>query len=141
MDAALESRSSEDRQAGLTLLEHADVLGRLVTNEAAYLSISVYFPAAGKQVPVWTLSLRDSRGRDDLAFSFSSITHHLGRDAACAFADALPDVGGLGQKLAVQREKGFTGWPSVSLSALSEQPEALRQVCAAVEQLMDGGEG
>lgn len=141
VDAALESRSSEDRQAGLTLLEHADVLGRLVTNEAAYLSISVYFPAAGKQVPVWTLSLRDSRGRDDLAFSFSSITHHLGRDAACAFADALPDVGGLGQKLAVQREKGFTGWPSVSLSALSEQPEALRQVCAAVEQLMDGGEG
>lgn len=139
--AALESRSSEDRQAGLTLLEHADALGRLVTNKAAYPSISVYFPASGKQVPVWTLSLRDSAGRDDLAFSFSSITHHLGRDAASAFADALPDVGGLGQKLAVQREKGFTGWPSVSLSALSEQPEALRQVCAAVEQLMDGGEG
>ncbi|MER6197132.1 hypothetical protein ABT234_07110 [Streptomyces sp. NPDC001586] len=136
MDAALQSRSPELRQAALALLDHAEAAGRTVGNRAAYPSISVYFPASGREVPVWTLSLREDSDKDDLAFSFGSITHHLGRDATSAFADALPAVEGLRQKIAAQRDKGFTGWPAVSLAVLSTQPEALGQVLAAIEQLM-----
>ncbi|MEU9250360.1 hypothetical protein AB0D66_00740 [Streptomyces sp. NPDC048270] len=139
MDAALESRSPEQRQAALALLDHAESAGRTVGNRAGYPSFSVYFPAAGREVPVWTLSLREDPDRDDLAFSFGSITNHLGREATSAFADALPEVEGLRQKIAAQREKGFTGWPAVSLAALSARPGALRQVLAAIERLMGGG--
>ncbi|OEJ34152.1 hypothetical protein [Streptomyces subrutilus] len=139
MEAALENRSPEQRQAALALLDHAEAAGRTVGNRAAYPSVSVSFPASGREVPVWTLSLREDPDKDDLAFSFGSITHHLGRDATSAFADALPVVEGLRQKIATQMDKGFTGWPTVPLAALSTQPAALRQVCAAVEQLM--GEG
>ncbi|WP_435973569.1 hypothetical protein [Streptomyces sp. Qhu_M48] len=136
MDVALESRSPEKRQVALALLEHAESAGRLVGNRAGYPSFSVYFPASGREVPVWTLSLREDPDKDDLAFSFGSITHHLGSDVTSAFADALPAVDGLEQRLAAQRAKGFKGWPSVSLAALSSRPEALGQVLAAIEQLM-----
>ncbi|MFF4874128.1 hypothetical protein [Streptomyces sp. NPDC000961] len=136
MDVALESRSPEKRQVALALLEHAESAGRLVGNRAGYPSFSGYFPASGKEVPVWTLSLRDDQDKDDLAFSFGSITHHLGSDAASAFADALPTIDGLEQRLAAQRAKGFKGWPSVSLAALTSRPEALGQMLAAIEQLM-----
>lgn len=82
------------------------------------------------------MSLREDPDKDDLAFSFGSITHHLGSDATSAFANALPAVDGLEQRLAAQRVKGFKGWPWVSLAALSSRPEALGQVLAAIEQLM-----
>ncbi|MFD3909218.1 hypothetical protein HXS80_07235 [Streptomyces sp. CB04723] len=137
MDVALERRSPEKRQVALALLEHAESAGRrLVGNRAGYPSFSGYFPASGREVPVWTLSLREDPDKDDLAFSFGSITHHLGSDATSAFANALPAVDGLEQRLAAQRAKGFKGWPSVSLAALATQPEALGQVLAAIEQLM-----
>ncbi|GAA3377563.1 hypothetical protein GCM10020367_53700 [Streptomyces sannanensis] len=136
MEAALESRGPEQREAARALLDHAAAMGRPVGNKAAYPSLSVYVPASGKQVPVWTLSLRENPDKDDLAFSFGSITHHLGREAASAFADSLPAVDGLQQKLSVQREKGFTGWPSVSLTELAVQPDALQQILTAIERLM-----
>ncbi|MFJ7003695.1 hypothetical protein ACIQWY_27270 [Streptomyces albidoflavus] len=139
MDVALESRSPEKRQVAFALLEHAESAGRLVGNRAGYPSFSAYFPASGREVPVWTLSLREDPDKDDLAFSFGSITHHLGSDATSAFADALPAVDGLEQRFAAQRARGFKGWPSVSLAALSTQPEALGQVLAAIEQLMSDG--
>ncbi|MDW4901914.1 hypothetical protein RB625_26200 [Streptomyces californicus] len=89
MDVALERRSPEKRQVALALLEHAESAGRrLVGNRAGYPSFSGYFPASGREVPVWTLSLREDPGKDDLAFSFGSITHHLGSDATSAFANA-----------------------------------------------------
>ncbi|MFJ7196411.1 MULTISPECIES: hypothetical protein [unclassified Streptomyces] len=139
MDAALESRSREERRVALALLDHAEAAGRPVGNSAAYPSFSVHCPASGKEVPVWTLSLRENPDNDDLAFNFGSITHHLGQDATAAFADALPPVDGLRNRIAAQRARGFNGWLSVSLAALSAQPEALGQVLAAIEQLMSEG--
>ncbi|WP_330333148.1 hypothetical protein OHS33_27855 [Streptomyces sp. NBC_00536] len=85
LDVALQKRGSERRQVALALLDHAVAAGRTVGNGAAYPSFSACFPAAG---------------RDDLAFSVGSITHHLGRDAAAASVDALPAADGLRPKLA-----------------------------------------
>ncbi|MEU9233140.1 hypothetical protein [Streptomyces subrutilus] len=48
-------------------------------------------------------------------------------------------VEGLRQKIPAQQDKGFTGWPTVPLAALSTRPAALRQVLAAIEQLMGAG--
>jgi hypothetical protein len=88
-------------------------------------------------VPVWTLSLYDNPAKEELAFSFGSITHHLGLDGAAAFADSLPAVPDLEKKLEAQREKGYKGWPSVPLTALADEPGAVEGILAAIQRLMD----
>ncbi|MGW0906215.1 hypothetical protein [Streptomyces sp. NPDC002853] len=136
MDAAIRGRLAPDLQRSATaLLDHAATHGRLEGGTAQYPSMSVYYPAGGRHVPVWTLSLYDST-KVELAFSFGSITHHLGVDGTAAFAAALPAIGDLKAKLEVQREKGYKGWPSVSLAELAAQPRALEELLAAVQQLM-----
>ncbi|MFE6165651.1 hypothetical protein ACFQ7F_42875 [Streptomyces sp. NPDC056486] len=138
MDAAIGGLPSLDLQtAAAALLDHAADKGRSEGGMAKYPSLSVYYPSGGRQVPVWTLSLYDT-GKVELAFSFGSITRHLGYDVASAFADALPDAGDLKTKLATQRENGYKGWPSVSLADLAAAPAAMGGVLAAVEQLMNG---
>ncbi|MGW5116454.1 hypothetical protein ACWEQ8_13630 [Streptomyces noursei] len=139
MDAAIRDRlvSQEGRVARM-LLDHAAARGWLEGGTARYPSMSVSYPVAGRRVPVGTLSLNDSGGRRELSFSFGSIVHHLGRETASAFAERLPAVGGLDKQLAVQREKGFTGWPAVSLAALAAAPEAVEEVVAAIDHLVEG---
>lgn len=100
--------------------------------------MSVVYPVAGRQVPIWTLSLYDNPAKEELAFSFGSITHHLGLDGAVAFAESLPTVPELARKLEVQREKGYKGWPSVPLTALAAEPEAVEGILGAIQRLMDG---
>ncbi|MGW6791287.1 hypothetical protein [Streptomyces chartreusis] len=141
MDAAIRDRlASEPRRIATALLDHAAARGRLEGGTAKYPSMSVYYPVAGRQVPIWTLSLYDTPAKEELAFSFGSITHHLGLDGASAFADSLPAVPELETKLEVQREKGYKGWPSVPLAALAAQPGAVAGILAAIQQLMDGQE-
>ncbi|MEU0201961.1 MULTISPECIES: hypothetical protein [unclassified Streptomyces] len=139
MDAVIRTRlAPEPRRVATALLDHGAARGRLEGGTAKYPSISVYYPAAGRQVPVWTLSLYDSPVKEELAFSFGSITHHLGRDRAEAFAESLPMVPELRRKLEVQREKGYNGWPSVPLDSLASEPGAVDGILAAIEQLMHG---
>jgi hypothetical protein len=141
MDAAIRHRlASEPRRIATVLLDHAATGGRLEGGTANYPSMSVYYPVASLRVPIWTLSLYDNPAKEELAFSFGSITHHLGLDGATAFADSLPAVPELEKKLEVQREKGYKGWPSVSLAALAAQPGATEGILAAIQQLM-GGQG
>ncbi|WP_405557092.1 hypothetical protein OHV08_24990 [Streptomyces canus] len=141
MDAAIRNRlAPEPRRIATALLDHAAARGRLEGGTAKYPSMSVYYPVAGRQVPIWTLSLYDTPAKEELAFSFGSITHHLGLDGATAFADSLPAVPELEKKLEVQREKGYKGWPSVPLAALAAQPGAVEGILAAIQQLMDGKE-
>ncbi|MEW2256926.1 hypothetical protein [Streptomyces sp. NPDC047869] len=102
--------------------------------------MSVSYPVAGRQVPMWTLSLCDNPAREELAFSLGSVTHHLGRDRAAAFAASLPSVPELVKGLEAQREKGYRGWASVSLSALAAESGTTEKILAAIEQLMDGRE-
>ncbi|MDQ1017446.1 hypothetical protein [Streptomyces afghaniensis] len=78
--------------------------------------------------------------KEELAFSFGSLTHHLGLDRATAFAKSLPAVPELEKKLETQRQKGYKGWPSVSLSALAAEPGALEGILAAIQELVDGRE-
>ncbi|MFI5803475.1 hypothetical protein [Streptomyces sp. NPDC051561] len=137
METAMRDRLAPDLHAAATaLLDHAATKGRPEGGTAKYPSMSVYYPVGDRQVPVWTLSLYDS-GKTELAFSFGSITHHLGHDGTSAFAEALPRAGDLKTKLVTQREKGYKGWPSVSLADLTAEPGAVGRVLAAVEQLMD----
>ncbi|MGY1452240.1 hypothetical protein [Streptomyces sp. SS8] len=139
MDAVIRARlAPETRRIATALLDHAAARGRLEGGTAKYPSMSVYYPVTGRQVPIWTLSLYDNPVKGELAFSFGSITHHLGLDRAVAFADSLPAVPDLEKKLEMQREKGYKGWPSVSLSALAAEPGALEGVLAAIQGLMDG---
>jgi hypothetical protein len=141
MDAAMRHRlASEPRRIATALLDHAAARGRLEGGTATYPSMSVYYPVAGRQVPIWTLSLYDNPAKEELAFSFGSITHHLGLDGATVFADSLPAVPELEKKLEVQREKGYKGWPSVPLAALAAQPGAVEGILAAIQQLVDGQE-
>ena len=141
MDAAIRNRlAPEPRRIATALLDHAATRGRLEGGTAKYPSMSVYYPVAGRQVPIWTLSLYDTLAKEELAFSFGSITHHLGLDGAIAFADSLPAVPELEKKLEVQREKGYKGWPSVSMAALAAQSGAVEGILAAIQQLMDGKE-
>ncbi|WP_260463731.1 hypothetical protein [Streptomyces sp. TRM72054] len=139
MDAVIRARlAPEMRRVATALLDHAAARGRLEGGTAKYPSMSVYYPVTGRQVPIWTLSLYDNPVKEDLAFSFGSITHHLGPDRAAAFAESLPAVPELQKKLEMQREKGYKGWPSVSLSALAAEPGALEGILAAIQELMDG---
>jgi hypothetical protein len=141
MDAVIRARlAPEPRRIATALLDHAAAWGRLEGGTAKYPSMSVYYPVAGRQVPFWTLSLYDSPAKEELAFSFGSITHHLGLDRAAAFAESLPAVPELRKKLEAQREKGYTGWPSVLLTTLAAVPGAVEEILAAVQQLVDGGE-
>lgn len=139
MDAVIQARlAPEPRRIATALLDHAAARGRLEGGTATYPSMSVSYPIAGRQVPLWTLSLYDSPAKEELAFSFGSITHHLGLDVTAAFAESLPAVPELQKKLEVQREKGYKGWPSVPLTALAAEPGAVEGILAAIQQLMDG---
>lgn len=139
MDAVIRTRLAPGpRRIATALLDHAAGKGRLEGGTAKYPSMSVYYPAAGRQVPIWTLSLYETPAKEELAFSFGSITHHLGLDGAAAFADSLPAVPELRKKLDAQREKGYKGWPSVPLDALAAEPGAVEGILAAIDQLMDG---
>jgi hypothetical protein len=141
MDAVIRSRlAPEPSRTATALLDHAAARGRLEGGTAKYPSMSVYYPVAGRQVPIWTLSLYDTPAKEELAFSFGSITHHLGLDRATAFAQSLPAVPELERKLETQREKGYKGWPSVSLSAVAAEPGALEGILAAIQDLMEGRE-
>ncbi|MFC9096927.1 hypothetical protein [Streptomyces sp. NPDC057072] len=141
MDAALRTRLAPlPRQIATALLDHAAARGRLEGGNATYPSMSVYYPVAGRQVPIWTLSLYDNPPKEELAFSFGSLTHHLGADQAAAFAQSLPTVPELEKKLEVQRQKGYKGWPSVPLSTLADQPAAVEGILAAIQHLMDSQE-
>lgn len=139
MDAVIRARlAPEPRRIATALLDHAAARGRMEGGTAKYPSMSVHYPIAGRQVPLWTLSLYDSPAKEELAFSFGSITHHLGLDRAAAFAESLPTVPELQKKLEAQREKGYKGWPSVALTALAAEPGAAEEILAAIQQLMDG---
>ncbi|MFA3876003.1 hypothetical protein ABS735_20335 [Streptomyces sp. MMCC 100] len=139
MDAAIRSRpDAEVRRTAAALLDHAAAGGRLEGGTAKYRSMSVYYPVSGRQVPVWTLSLQDDPVRDDLSFAFGSITYHLGRERAAAFAAALPAVPGLVERLAALPAKDYNAWPSVSLAALAAEPGALDGVLSAIRGLVDG---
>ncbi|MDO0935150.1 hypothetical protein QQY66_27055 [Streptomyces sp. DG2A-72] len=141
MDTVIRTRlAPEPRRIATALLDHAAARGRLEGGTAQYSSMSVYYPVAGRQVPLWTLSLYDNPVKEELAFSFGSITHHLGLDGAAAFAESLPAVPELEKKLEVQREKGHKGWLSVPLTALAAEPGAVEGILAAIQQLMDGQE-
>jgi hypothetical protein len=141
MDTVIQTRlASETRRIATALLDHAAATGRLEGGTAKYPSMSVYYPVAGRQVPIWTLSLYDNPAKEELAFSFGSITHHLGLEGAAAFAESLLAVPELAKKLEAQREKGYKGWPSVSLSAIAAEPGAVEGILAAIQQLMDGQE-
>ncbi|WP_266725053.1 hypothetical protein [Streptomyces sp. NBC_00199] len=141
MDAVIRTHlAPEPRRIAIALLDHAAARGRLEGGTAKYPSMSVYYPVAGRQVPLWTLSLYDNPAKEELAFSFGSITHHLGLDGAAAFAESLPTVPELAKKLKLQREKGYKGWPSVPLAALAAEPAAVEGILAAIERLMDGQE-
>lgn len=139
MESEIRARlAPEPRRIATTLLDHAAVRGRLEGGTATYPSMSVHYAVAGRQVPLWTLSLYDNPAKEELAFSFGSITHHLGLERAAAFAEALPAVPELQKKLEAQREKGYKGWPSVPLTALAAEPGAVEAILAAVQELMDG---
>ncbi|MFI2736875.1 hypothetical protein [Streptomyces sp. NPDC018711] len=141
MDTVIRTRlAPAPRRIATALLDHAAAWGRLEGGTATYPSMSVHYPVAGRQVPVWTLSLYDTPAREELAFSFLSITRHLGLDEAAAFAESLPTVPELTRKLEAQREKNYKGWPSVPLTALAAEPDAVEGILAAIEQLMDGRE-
>ncbi len=141
MDAVIRTRlAPELSRIATALLDHATVRGRLEGGTAKYPSMSVYYPVAGRPVPFWTLSLYDNPVKEELAFSFGSITHHLGLDRAAPFARSLPAVPELAKKLEVQREKGYKGWPSVPLSALAAEAGAVEEILAAIQELMDDQE-
>lgn len=139
VDAAIESRCTpEARRVAHMLLGHAETRGRLEGGTARYPSMNLHYRVAGGWMPVGTLSLYDSPPWGEFAFSLGAIVNRLGVEAVAAFADRLPTVGGLGKKLAEQQEKGFKGWPAVSLAALAAEPGATEEVLAAIQQLVDG---
>ncbi|MFF5361940.1 hypothetical protein ACFY4I_21480 [Streptomyces scabiei] len=141
MDEAIGSRPDPDvRRITTALLDHATEWGRSEGGTAKYRSMSASYPVSGRQVPVWSLSLQDGPAKDDLSFAFGSISHHLGRERAAAFAALLPPVPELAERLRVLPEKEYNAWPSVSLSALASEPGALEGVLSAIRQLMDGRE-
>ncbi|MEU7256755.1 hypothetical protein AB0B21_13225 [Streptomyces rimosus] len=138
MDSVLRTRlTPELRLIVEALLDHATARGRLEGGTALYPSMSVHYPVAGRQVPIWTLSLYDNPAKEELAFSFGPITHHLGLDRAAKFAESLPDLPALQEKLTAQREKGYKGWLSVPLAVLADEPGAAERVLAAIQELME----
>ncbi|MFJ5608090.1 hypothetical protein ACIQCJ_01630 [Streptomyces sp. NPDC093221] len=141
MDAAIRTRlSPEPGLIATAVLDHAATLGRLVSGTARYLSMSGYYPIGGKQVPIWTVSLFDDTGKAELAFNFTSVTHHLGLEASAAFADSLSAVPALTEKLRALRTKSYTGWPTVPLTALAADPASTEAIINAIQHLMDAHE-
>ncbi|MEU5196882.1 hypothetical protein AB0G86_22975 [Streptomyces scabiei] len=141
MDEAIGSRPDPDvRRIATALLDHAAEWGRSEGGTAKYRSVSASYPVSGRQVPVWSLSLQDGPAKDDLSFAFGSISHHLGRQRAAAFAALLPPVPELAERLRALPDKAYNAWPSVSLSALASEPGALEDVLSAIRQLMAGQE-
>ncbi|MEV6506764.1 hypothetical protein AB0M61_11640 [Streptomyces sp. NPDC051642] len=141
MDTAIRSRPDpEVRRTATTLLDHAASEGRLECGTAKYRSMRIYYRVSGRDVPIATLSLRDDPAKDDLSFAFGSITYHLGRERAAAFAASLPILPGLAEKLAALPAKGYNGWPSVSLTTLATEPTAPEAILSAIQQLIDGQE-
>ncbi|MFD9122094.1 hypothetical protein [Streptomyces bottropensis] len=139
MDASIGSRHDpEVRRIAAALLDHAAAWGRPEGGTAKYRSMSAYYPVSGRHVPLWTLSLQDGPTRDDLSFAFGSITYHLGRERAAAFAASLSAVPELAARLQVLPSKEYNAWPSVSLPALASAPGALEAVLSAIQGLMDG---
>ncbi|MFJ5730298.1 hypothetical protein [Streptomyces paradoxus] len=139
MDALIRTRPDpEVRRIATALLDHAAAEGRPEGGTAKYRSMSVYYRVDGRQVPVWTLSLQNGPVRDDLSFAFGSITYHLGRDRAAAFAASLPAVPELTEKLEALPAKEYNAWPSVSLPALASQPGGLESILSAIRGLVDG---
>lgn len=136
MDAAIRTRTDPAvRRIATALLDHATAVGRLEGGTAQYRSVRVSYPVSGRQVPVWNLSLQESPVRDDLSFAFGSVTHHLGRERAAAFAACLPELPGLAEKLRELPAKGYNAWPSVSLPLLASRPDALEGILSAIERL------
>ncbi|MFI6405077.1 hypothetical protein [Streptomyces sp. NPDC050548] len=141
MDAAIASRPDPDvRRTATTLLDHAASEGRLECGTAKYRSMRIYYRVSGRDVPVATLSLREDPAKDDLSFSFGSITYHLGRERAAAFAASLPNLPGLAERLEALPAKDYKGWPYVFLTALAAEPSAVEGVLSAIQQLVDGQE-
>lgn len=141
MDAVIQTRLTvESRRIVTALLGHATAKGRLQGGTAKYPSMSVYYPVSGRQVPIWTVSLFDSPAREELAFSFGSITHHLGVDSAAAFAASLPATPALAKGLEVQRERRYKGWLSIPLTDFASESDAVEVILSAVQGLMDGQE-
>ncbi|MET9497101.1 hypothetical protein [Streptomyces sp. NPDC006552] len=137
MEAVIGSRPDpEVRRTAAALLGHAAAHGRPEGGTAKYRSMSAYYPVAGRQVPVWTLSLQEGPVRDDLSFAFGSITHHLGPEGAAAFAASLPALPELADKLEALPAKGYNAWPSVSLASLAAEPDALERILSAIQSLM-----
>ncbi|MFG3282259.1 hypothetical protein [Streptomyces sp. NPDC048111] len=136
MDDAVAARCAPEVQRVVRrLLDHAEGAGRIEGGTAQYPSVNLHYRVGGRWVPVGTVSLFEGPAQEGLSFSFGSISHHLGQEAAAAFAERLPAVGGLPQKLAEQRLKGYGGWPSVSLAALAAEPGAVDQLLTAIEHL------
>ena len=141
MDAAIASRPDPDvRRAATALLDHAAAEGWLECGTAKYRSMRIYYRVSGRDVPIATLSLREDPAKDDLSFAFGSITYHLGRERAAAFAASLPTLPGLTGKVQALPAKGYNGWPSVSLTALASEPTAVEEILSAIQQLVDGQE-
>ncbi|GAA2765415.1 hypothetical protein GCM10010103_44560 [Streptomyces paradoxus] len=139
MDALIWTRPDpEVRRIATALLDHAAAEGRPEGGTAKYRSMSVYYRVDGRQVRRWNLSLQNGPVRDDLSFAFGSITYHLGRDMAAAFAASLPAVPELTEKLEALPAKEYNAWPSVSLPALASQPGGLESILSAIQGLVDG---
>lgn len=137
MDTVTRTRLTPDHRRIVTaLLDHASANGRLQGGTAKYPSMSAYYPASGRQVPVWTISLHDSPAKEELSFSFGSITHHLGAGSAAAFAASLPATPLLAKGLDVQRQRSYKGWLSVPLTDFADEPAAVDVILAAIRGLM-----
>ncbi|MBO1419178.1 hypothetical protein [Streptomyces sp. FH025] len=139
-DAAIQAGlGPEQRQIATALLDHAAANGRLEGGTARYPSMLGYYPAGGRQVPVWALSLYGNPAKEEeLSFSLGAISRHLGAGGAAVFAESLSALPASVRNLDVQREKGYTGWASVSLTAIAENGGALDGILAAIHELMKG---
>ncbi|MEV0225388.1 hypothetical protein [Streptomyces sp. NPDC050704] len=138
MDAALQERFDEQACRAIgKLLDHAAARGRLQGGTGNYPSMSLHYSvdAGERPLPVGTVSLYNE-GRNCLAFNVGSISRRIGVDATAAFAELLPDVGGLGKMLEEEKAKGFTGWKEISLEDVLARPGALDTILAAIEQFV-----
>ncbi|WP_433890504.1 hypothetical protein [Streptomyces sp. CA-111067] len=139
MDTVIRTRLSPEHGRIVTaLLDHASANGRLLGGTGKYPSMSVYYTVSGRQVPVWTISLYDSPAKEEISFSFGSITHHLGVETAAAFASSLPASPLLAKGREVQKERSYRGWLSVPLTDVAAEPDAVDVILAAVQRLMAG---
>ncbi|MFI0718271.1 hypothetical protein [Streptomyces sp. NPDC021224] len=136
MDTVTRTRLTPDHRRIVTaLLDHASAHGRLQGGTAEYPSVSVYYPASGRLVPGWTISLHESPAREEISFSFGSITHQLGVESPAAFAASLPATPLLAKGLDAQRERSYKGWLSVPSTDFADEPAAVDVILAAIRGL------